>query len=127
MGNKSFRYQGPGDVDSLKTVLAMVLVMCDDAITAHGVHVGDGKRGDTLVLGTASMMPEGRLAGGSTKFMVRMNPEMLALTVFAWLDTANYPSDPDIDGSVKRGGVTIELTDWGRTIEVRPAWKEYHK
>jgi hypothetical protein len=80
-----------------------------------------------------------------SKMMVQNDPEWTAKGVKSWLETAEYPEEPDCDGSIKKGFQVTNIWNdsyinlgkndlghpqwvfWDLITLVIPHWTEYHK
>jgi hypothetical protein len=58
------------------------------------------------------------------------NAEEMALVTWLWLEKqAEYPKEPNIDGSTKKGFLIERRYNdsWPLIVSVKPEWTEYHK
>lgn len=91
--------------------------------------------------------PDGK-AGITPLIAPLKSAESIAHQIYAWLESAEYPKMPDIDGSCSKGytatyeweGPVIDVVKFGESmtrnvydssfydfITIMPAWIEYHK
>lgn len=67
---------------------------------------------------------------GVSPFPVVLKGDAIVATILDWLESIDYPEEPDIDGSCSKGWhLVAEMTDgWSFAfMSIRPEWAHHHK